>query len=548
MHKNAAPRKMHRPKGRVATACVVTLAMLTSPLGTAWAAVPGPKKRVLVVKVQRAADVPAIVATRVDGYLETLMGMDDALELVPASALVMPSEAPDKPAPSGPGPGPGRIGGKAGKDDKAADPAAAALAKAEQAATQAGKLAARKKWGEAIKSWSKAIGLYEQAAALVEHERYVAALVGRAFAYFEDGYDDNGEEELARVFVVSPSYQLAPEAPKSALAMAERVRARVVAAGVQLTVAANAPRAAVFVDGQSRGFAPVTIGDLARGTHLVKVVADGFEPFGQAVAIAEAGVEVQATLVGKPGAPTPTPTPEPSTPTVAAETGLEQYARSGDFGAAFQAAAKRLAQANKLDAIALSYVRASKSDYDLGVFVWEAGKQRVGAVEPARISGDLGGLQIAVLDVVEKTSVVIADMPPERVLVGRSPLHDGVMIAEAPKVETRPEPRVETRPEPRVETRPDSGRGPIVEPTPPAPRDEPKVIEPLVLEPIEAHVTTPAVTTTKKPRRDEDPAFYETWWFWTILGGLAAGSAAAIVLSQDSGPSGPGGFSATVTW
>ena len=63
------------------------------------------------------------------------------------------------------------------------------------------------------------------------------------------------------VFAMSNGYQLDPGAPKAALAVAERVRARVVPAGVQLTVAASAARAVVFVDGKNRGTAPVTIGE-----------------------------------------------------------------------------------------------------------------------------------------------------------------------------------------------------------------------------------------------------------------------------------------------
>ena len=524
MHKNAAPRKLDRHERRTLTACLALLSIVVPPLGTALAAGPAPKKRVLLVHVQKAAEVPSIVASRAGGYLDTLMSLDGKIELVSAAALA-PIEALTKP---------GDLGGKV--DDALAG---GTIKRADEAAEQAKKQAARKKWGEAVKTWTKALTLYEKdLAQLDDHDRYVTALIGRALAYFASGYDDNGEEELARALGMSPETQLPADAPKNMLAVDKRVRGRLAPAGVQLKVVANAPRATVYVDGKNRGSTPVMIGDLTRGDHVVRIVADGFEPHGELVAMIDVGVELQVALTAKPGTVAPVTPSGPAQP----ETGLEVFARTGDFGPAFQEAVKKLAKANRLDAVALTYIKKDKANFLMGMFVWDATKDRIGAVDPAEVSSDLGGLQVAVLDLVERASVMIASMPNDKLLVGRSPMYDAPpVVAVAPKVEPKVDPMVGPKVEPKkVE--------PKVEPKKVEPKKvEPKKLDPLVLDPIEANVTNPPKKWDDPPPPDDDE-FYQTWWFWTLVGGLAIGSGAAIALSQDGGSSGPAGFRTTVTW
>ena len=486
-----------------------------SPLSPAFAAAPATKRRVLVVKTQRAPDVPTIVLTRVSGYFDTILGMADKVEVVTAAGL-----APDV-KPSAP---------STDKLDTSVE--RGSIDRGDEAAAQAKSLTQRKRWNDAIKAWTKAITLYDKAIAWLDDPgRYAIALAGRAYAYFGAGYDDNGEGDLGRAFAIDPELVVDEKlAPKNAVAVANRVRARVKPAGLQLKVIANTPRAVVFVNGKNRGAAPLMIADLPIGDHLVRVLAEGHEPFGQVVTIIDTSVEVAAALTPRPGAPAPVELGAPKD----VESGLEVFAASGDFGPAFQAAVSKIAKANRLDAVVMSYVRKNQGDYDLGVFVWEDGK--VAVVPTTRIAGDLSALQVTVLESIETATSYFGAIPADRVVAGRPAIYEAVVVAKVdpPKVDP---PKVEP---PKTE--------PKVEPpkTDLARKDEPK--KPIDITNYEVQPLRPKVPVVEKPiEKDDDTAFYETWWFWTIVGGLAAGSAAAIAMSV-GGSEGPGGFRATVTW
>ena len=526
MHTNPAFRKR---SARAVTALSL-LSFLLSGLGPMWlvspahAANPLGKKRVLVVKTQRAPDVPTIVLTRVSGYFDTILGMDDKVEVVTAAAL-----APDiKPAmPTDP---------TLPKDKLDSSVERGSVDRADEAAKQATTLTQKKRWNDAVKAWTKAITLYDKAIAwLDDPSRYAAALAGRAYAYFGAGYDDNGEGDLGRAFAIDPELVIDPKlAPKNALAVADRVRARIKPAGLQLKVTANAPRAVVFVNGKNRGAAPLTIGDLPLGDHLVRVLAEGHDPFGQVTTLIDTSVEVNATLTPRPGAPGPS-LPEVGTTPKDADSGLETFAATGEFGAAFQAAAAKIAKNNRLDAVVMSYVRKNQGDYDLGVFVWENGK--VSEVPAARIAGDLSALQVTVLESIEKATSYLGAAPADRLVSGRPAIYEAVVVAKVdpPKVDP-PKTDVAKVDPPKVD--------------PPktdlAKKDDPKkVIDITNYEVQPLRPKTPPVVVD--PIEKDDDAFYETWWFWTIVGGLAAGSAAVIATSV-GGSDGPGGFRATVTW
>lgn len=524
MHTIPAFRK---PRAR-AVAALVVLSVALSPVVPVLAAPPGfaGKKRVLVVKTQRAPDVPNIVLTRVSSYFETIVGMDDKLEVLTAAGLApatMPT-APDQ-------------GGTGGKLDQSVE--RGSIDRGDEAAATALQLTQKKRWNDAVKAWTKALTLYDKAIShLDDTERYVKALAGRAYAYYGAGYDDNGEGDLGRVFAIDPGFQIDTKlAPKNAQSSVDRVRARVRPAGVQLKVNASAPRSVVFVNGKNRGAAPVTIGDLPMGDHLVRVVAENHEPFGQVVTLLDTSVDVNAAQTPRPGAPTPTPSNVLSGPKDA-DSGLETFAMTGEYGSAFQAAAKKLAQVNRLDAVVMSYVRKNQGDFELAVFVWDAASNKIAAVETSRIAGDLSALQVTVLEVIEKGTGFLTGMPASAVVVKRPTIYEAIQVAEVTPVPVKPEP---VKPEPKKP-----------EPMKPEPK-KPELVKPEPKKPVditnyEVQPLRPKPIITDVPREiDDGPAFYESWWFWTIVGGLAAGSATAIALSA-GGSEGPGGFRATVTW
>ncbi len=524
MHTIPAFRK---PRAR-AVAALVVLSVALSPVAPVMAAPPGPggKKRVLVVKTQRAPDVPNMVVTRVSGYFDTILGMDEALDVMTAAGLA-PATMPTAPD----------AGGTTGKLDQSVE--RGSIDRGDEAAAQALQLTQKKRWNDAVKAWTKALTLYDKAIShLDDTERYVKALAGRAYAYFGAGYDDNGEGDLGRVFAIDPEFQIDVKlAPKTAQNVVERVRARTRPAGLQLKVNASAPRSVVFVNGKNRGAAPVTIGDLPMGDHLVRVVAENHEPFGQVVTLLDTSVEVNAAQTPRPGAPAPTPSDLLSGSKDVAS-GLESFAMTGDFGSAYQAAAKKLAQTNRLDAVVMSYVRKNQGDYELAVFVWDAASNKTGAVETTRIAGDLSALQVTVLEVIEKGTGFLTLMPASVVVTKRPMIYEAIQVAAVTPDPVRPDP---VRPDPVKPdpVKPDPKKPDPVKPDPKKPVDITNYeVQPLRPKPI---------VTEVPPEIDEGPAFYESWWFWTIVGGLAAGSATAIALSA-GGSEGPGGFRATVTW
>lgn len=121
--------------------------------------------------------------------------------------------------------------------------------------------------------------------------------------------------------------QVSDEVPRRSLApgavqqMAARYFTQLVTVATKpvLTVSSTPSGAMVDVDGQSAGPTPVTLRDLAPGTHDVKVTMAGRKPFGRTVELLPGGTfEVTAALESATVAtttttvtPTPTPTPPP---------------------------------------------------------------------------------------------------------------------------------------------------------------------------------------------------------------------------------------------
>lgn len=534
MHDKAAARKKH-----AFTAIVSALAFTVSPLASVLAARPTPKKRVLLVPAQKDHDVPAIVVTKTQGYAETLLAMDGKLVVISPGSLVASDAGADK-------------------DEAEEGPEGMrALAAAKQAVTKATKLSKRRRWAKAREAWNEALAHYKTGLGYLEDNgELVAVYLGLAYAFFGEGYADNGEEELAKALAMDPTLELDAKAPRGAKDVIERVRTRVSSAtGLQLQVKANARRATVFVNGKNRGQAPLTLGDLGRGSHAVRVVAEGYQPYGEVVSLVINSAVVDAQLVAKPNSGVAAPMP------VQPKTGLEGFARKGDFGADFQKAAKAIAKANDLDAIAMTYVRRNEEKFEIGMVVWEARRGRIGETESAMVAADLAGLQVAVLDLVERGGEMVVKMPREQVVTGTPaiyrPRSAAVAVAEPPPDTTPDEPlevSIDERPtdEPVAasEAPEDPNDEPIGSTTDPTVTavDEPLVLEPLVLDPVDERVTSEQNLSDPDTGKSES-AFYETWWFWTIVGGVAAGSAAAIALSSSGGgSSSPGGFSTTVSW
>jgi hypothetical protein len=81
----------------------------------------------------------------------------------------------------------------------------------------------------------------------------------------------------------------------------------------------------VFVDGREQGETPATIRDLARGTHRIRIVRDGYAAEERRIAISAAqssqAMTVDLKRTGTPAAARPTASPAPTPATAGASVG-----------------------------------------------------------------------------------------------------------------------------------------------------------------------------------------------------------------------------------
>ena len=262
------------------------LLALALSAGSAAAQAPTPK-RIMVIKTQRHENVSSLVAAKINNYLTTVLGISSTVTLVETDVLG------SDPAPT------------AAKVVVETDPT---LVKADEALADGKAQADKGDHMAATKTLKKAQGYYEKSFEHLENfDKYVDAVLTRALAYFAAGYDDNGEDELARVLAMRPTLLLDKTAPKPALAALARLKALYEGSQTgSIEVEANVPAATVYVNGVLAGSAPLTINGVYRGKHVIRVVANGYEPYATETTVRGKPVTVKARLkADKSGAPAP---------------------------------------------------------------------------------------------------------------------------------------------------------------------------------------------------------------------------------------------------
>lgn len=514
---------------RAAFALALTGVLALGPFGAPPAAAQqdGGKKKVLLVKTQRHADSSNIAATRVDNAVGTFLAIDSRLELFLPEGL-----AAAKPAAA---PEPVEVDEQLVRAAKAVDEAAALRAKGRHM--------------DATKAYRRAMSLYEKRLDKLENfDLYVDAQLQRALAFYDAGYDDNGEEELAKVLAMRPSLVLdRRQTPKAAMESLERLRAVFGRSAAEpVTVEANAEGALVYVNGVLAGPAPATLTTLVRGRHWVRVTADGHEPWAGSVDAGPRARTVNARLK-----PIKRAGPAVTAAVAATPDGLAAAARTGDFSRGFASGAAALCALHSLDGVVMTYLRARPEGYEIAGFYFEAASSRVAEVDPILVDLDLINLQAKAQELSERLVAATQAFPEARVVsvtpdVYRDlpkPEPKPVVVAPA-KPDPAPVAVTPTKPEPAPER-------PTTTPEPPRTIVErPKPEEPV------ASVTGPRVpdppvrppTTVKPVDDDDDPAFYETWWFWTVVGVAVAGGGAATYFALSDTGAAPAGFRTTVNF
>ncbi len=282
---------------RVLCVCVAALALIITAPHVAQAQGIGAtgKQRVLLVPMQRGDEVSSVVPGRIFEYLQTILEMNAAIDISTLQTLRPPTKEEVIKAPE----------------------TDATLVKADEALWAAKELVEKKAYKKAIKTYKKAMKGYEKRfAQLVDFDKYVDASLGVALAYFLSGYDDNGEDALAPVLALRPTLLLdkrkVPEPAIAALARLKHIGDNSAKGAVEVT--ANIAGAEVFIDGVRVGAAPYKADGLWRGRHVVRVLADGYEPFSKTFLASTRPQKVAAKMKADPTAGPPDAQPLPQTP------------------------------------------------------------------------------------------------------------------------------------------------------------------------------------------------------------------------------------------
>jgi len=125
--------------------------------------------------------------------------------------------------------------------------------------------------------FERALKAYDQTDLTRTFEAFIHAWVMKLAAQTANGQGKAAEKELEKLLPLSPKVQFPPSFfGPDFIARAERLRKKIEAQPqVTMEVRTTPGGAEVFVDGESRGRAPVTVPRLVPGEHLVTAVAPG---------------------------------------------------------------------------------------------------------------------------------------------------------------------------------------------------------------------------------------------------------------------------------
>lgn len=542
---------MRTTRNRVVLALSLVVAALATP-GVASA--DGDKPRVLVMPMERHQGVSALVPNKVDEYFRTILQMNQKVVLVPPTELGKQEAAPKPKA-------------------QETDPT---LVKADKELWKAKDLAEKGRWKKANKSFQKAMKLYEKRFdVLVDFDKYVDAALGVSLSYFGMGYDDNGEDALARVVQLRPTTVLDKrKVPKEAMQALQRLNmlyARPLGGEVRVT---SIPEGAdVFVDGISQGLTPITLPRMLAGKHVVRVVKAGHKPWAKVVTASEKNATLDARLQPDASAVAQVS----AKPTASGMASLKEAGRTGNFQPAL-AYAKTLAEGNGLDAILWTYMRQTPEEYDLAVFMYDPTVGHVAEIEWLKLDPELSTMQVRLLELEERLLQSLAVFPRSRIVKARSKIYEeppapAVAVLPPQPVVVQPAPGP-GKPAPTVAVAP-KPRPTVVPPTGTKPR--PTVVAPPGTKPTPAVVAAPGTppSVVRNPNVDDgtgglgayggetgasgtpepwvqetasdDSEWYEQWWVWVIATGVVAGATTAAILVTDDGGQ-ESGFRTTVSW
>ncbi len=471
------------------------------------------KTAVLFVPLQRSEHVAESVPPRVEEYLRALVEIDPSIRLVTVApeAWKAPEETP---APAA-GPEPVRENPVLQK--------ARGLAESGRAAVQ------KRRFEAGLLQLMKAERLFRgQLAALEDFDQYVDVLVWIAAGLVLGGFREEAGPALRNLVTVRPDIALpAAEFDKRFIDAVEGAKGRL-ARGAAVAVQVNDEGASVYVDGRLVGQGNQTVQDLVQGRHFVRVTVPGMRPQARFVTVRKTTTAAFQFKRAKPKEVAK----RPARP-------LTEYARTGEYDAAFVQDARDAVQKASCEFAVLGYVARSDAAFHIGLFLFEARGARLAAIEPAVVDTDLTNLQVALLELESRLAKAVEQFPEDRVVLTRPPLY-AIVPSQPPVAVPAPAP-VPTPPAPAATTEPSPA------PASPAPAA-----------PVAATAPSgsfedlpPDFPIETLPGREPSRPWYEKWWVWTAIGGAAAvalGVGLGVGLGRGGGGGGQSTFGANVRW
>lgn len=486
----------------------------------AAAAAAAGKRALLYVPLQRSEHVSESVPPRVEEYLRALVEIDPTIRLV-----ALPEEEVSK-GPEQPSPVP-----SAGPEPVRENPV---LVKARNLA-ESGKAAVQKQRFESgLLQLMNAEKLYRgQLAELEDFDQYVDVLVWIAAGLVLGGFREEAGSALRNLVTVRPDIVLPPgEFDARFIQAVEGAKGRLARGGV-LAVQVNDESASVYVDGRLLGQGNQTVSNLVQGRHFVRVTLPGTRPQGRFVTVGKAATTTAFQF--RPVKPKEVAKP-PARP-------LTEYARTGDYDAAFLQDAREATAKAKCDYAVLGYVARSDTAYHIGLFLFDAKTSRLAAIEPAVVDMDLTNLQIALLELESRLAKAVERFPEDRVVRTRPPIY-----AIAPTQRPVAVPAPATVPVPVATPSPAATPAPTTV-SPPAVASQPPPVTTVPSGGFED--IPPDFPMEALPGREPAKRWYERWWVWTAIGGAAAvalGVGLGVGLGKGGGGGGQSTFGANVRW
>ena len=335
-------------KGRGTIVPIALVSFLGSTVGlpvVAGAQTRGNRSPVLLVPVQRGPGVPEMVQAKSQEMLAALLGIEPAIKLI-----VAPAEAGSEPTAATVAPEPV----EAAAPVLAALPVHPDIEKARKIATTGRGHAIAGRHERALTTLMQAKRLFQKRMSHLDaFDEYVEVLAWIAAAFVNGGFAEEAGPAITELLTVQPGYVAAADlVGERAAAAIESAKSRI-KTGAALVVTAAPADADIWIDGRLAGRGTVTVSDLPRGIHFVRVASPNTVPTAKKVDNRRRDVTVSLVAKYRAGAAPVASAPVAPAP-AAGERTLAWYARNGEFqDPQFASLARNAARQNLADFVVL---------------------------------------------------------------------------------------------------------------------------------------------------------------------------------------------------